>query len=72
MKTLITVLFVAATVVGCVSTANVKPLAPGAIACHSDWDCPDNMHCGFPGVDTYAQCLNGGGEDRWGPSGAQQ
>ena len=38
----------------------IAPLPPGAIACGNSFtDCPDGMHCGFPGVNTHAQCLQG-------------
>ncbi len=55
-----------AALMGCsLFTIHVKPLLPHAITCGWDWDCPDNMHCGFPDVDTYLQCLPGQGERRW-------
>jgi len=57
MKKLFTAFVVAITLVGCLSTANIKPLPPGAKACGGPADCPVGYYCGFPGVDTYAQCL---------------
>lgn len=56
-----------------VASCDVRPRVPlhGARTCGSDFDCPDNMHCWFPGVDTYAQCLPGHGEERWAPAGGQ-
>jgi len=48
---------------------NPKPVPAGAILCSSDWACPLDMHCGFPEPNTYAQCLPGGGDIRWGGHG---
>jgi hypothetical protein len=67
MKKLIAIVLFA--IIGC-STIHPAPLPASAIACGSDWACPQDMHCGFPGVDTYAQCMPGDrGEraDRWHP-----
>lgn len=47
-------------VASCISY-HIKPLPAGAKACGSDYDCSDNQHCGFPGVDTHPQCLPGAG-----------
>jgi hypothetical protein len=57
MKKLLVTLLTAIALIGCLSTANIKPLPPGAKSCGSNWDCPAGYYCGFPGVDTYAQCL---------------
>jgi hypothetical protein len=58
MKRLITAVLTAILLAGCLSTANIKPLPPGAKPCGSNWDCPTGMYCGFPGVGTHAQCLH--------------
>lgn len=64
-KLIVSMLVLALSVSGCViSAADIKPLPPGAIACHSDYDCPEGSGCWFSG-DTgdyqyeYAQCIRG-------------
>lgn len=53
-------------IAGC-STVHPAPLPVGAIACASDWACPNTMHCGFAGIDQYAQCLPGRDPERMTP-----
>jgi hypothetical protein len=58
MKHLIT-LFVAS-LIGCTTLfPAAKPLPAGARDCAWDYDCGNDEHCGFPGLDTSPQCLPG-------------
>jgi hypothetical protein len=60
MKKLTTSVLALALLLAACGSHQIKPLAPGAKPCGNDWECPAGSHCGFPGVDTYAQCLPGG------------
>lgn len=57
MKSVITVVLVAA-VIGCSSfVPQTATLPKGAVACRTDYDCKSyGMVCSFQGVDQYASC----------------